>query len=426
VLESGLEVGHLARATKTAGLFLSAPPLRSSAHPVWFLILFLPMGITNGYIVVTLGYLLTHAGIGVQTVAALVAVSMTPHMLKVLWAPLVDTTLSYKSWFLLSNLATGILMAATSLVSDPARHLLALDAMVFAFSLANTFNCMAADGLMAHATAPEEKGRAGGWSQAGNLGGTGIGGGAGLWLAQHVAEGWAVGAALGAACILTSLALLALKEPKRDRRQATYRESLAGVGRDVWDIARKRLGFLALVLMTLPIGVGAAQNLWAAVADDWHATADTVALVTGVLSGVVSMVGCILGGAICDRLDRKVAYNLFGLLSVACVAAMAFSPRSEAMYVVYTGAYAFVMGMSYAAFGAVVLEAIGTGAAATKYNLLAAIANMPITYQAMIDGWAHDKWGAGGMLAAEALAGVAAVLFFCLVAVASRPFARKA
>jgi len=35
-----------------------------SAHPVLFLILFLPMGISNGYVVVTLAYLLSQAHIG--------------------------------------------------------------------------------------------------------------------------------------------------------------------------------------------------------------------------------------------------------------------------------------------------------------------------------------------------------------------------
>ena len=40
------------------------------------------------------------------------------------------------------------------------------------FSLTSTFSAMAADSLMAQATAPEERGRAGGWSQAGNLGGS--------------------------------------------------------------------------------------------------------------------------------------------------------------------------------------------------------------------------------------------------------------
>ena len=44
-----------------------------SAHPVLFLILFLPMGVSNGYVVVTLGYLLTHAGVSVAAVAGLVS-----------------------------------------------------------------------------------------------------------------------------------------------------------------------------------------------------------------------------------------------------------------------------------------------------------------------------------------------------------------
>lgn len=398
---------------------------RSSVHPGWFLILFLPMGVTNGYVTVTLGYLLVHAGVGVDAVAALVAVSMTPHMLKVLWAPLVDTTLSYKSWFLLSNVATGILMAAASLIADPAGHMMAISAMVFAFSLANTFNCMAADGLMAHTTSPETRGRAGGWSQAGNLGGSGLGGGAGLWLAQHVAGDWVVGAVLGGGCILTSLAVLALKEPKSERA-AGYFKSLVGVARDVWDVAKRRLGFLALMLMVLPIGVGAAQNLWAAVAEDWHASVDTVALVTGALSGVISMVGCVFGGLICDRFDRKTAYIAFGVISAMCVVAMAVVPRTESMYIVFTSAYAFILGMSYAAFGAVVLESIGAGAAATKYNLFASIANMPITYMTTVDGWAHQSFGAGGMLYVEALACVAAIAFFYLVMLISRMLWKRA
>ena len=73
-------------------------------------------------------------------------------------------------------------------------------------------------------------------------------------------------------------------------------------------------GPLALLIVFLPIGTGAASNLWAAVADDWHATADTVALVTGALSGIISAAGCLAGGYLCDRLDRKTAYALFGVV----------------------------------------------------------------------------------------------------------------
>jgi MFS transporter, PAT family, beta-lactamase induction signal transducer AmpG len=399
----------------------------SRAHPVLFLILFLPLGITNGYVVVTLAYLLANKGVSVEAVAGLAALSLFPQTWKVIWAPLVDTTLTIKRWFLLSAIVTGALMIATAIVPPVAHNLILIEALVMAFSLTSSFNAMAADSLMAHATAPEEKGRAGGWSQAGNLGGSGLGGGAGLWLAQHVAMGWISGAVLGFVCVLSALAVLWLKEPPAQHRALSYAASLVNVGRECWEVVRSRMGFLALFIMLIPIGVGAAQNLWSAIAGDWHASADAVALVNGALGGVVSMFGCIAGGFVCDRMDRKTAYCLFGIVLAASAAAMAMAPRTQEMFVIFTCIYAFVLGFCYAAFGAVVLETIGAGAAATKYNLLAGISNAPIAYQTMVDGWAQARWGSGGLLYVEALCGVAAVALYALVAVVSRGrFAQEA
>jgi len=44
---------------------------------------------------------------------------------------------------------------------------------------------------------------------------------------------------------------------------------------------------------------------------------------------------------------------------------------------------------------------------------------MPIGYMTALDGWAATRWGAGGMLHIEAAIGVAALLVFIAVAVAS-------
>ena len=399
----------------------------SRAHPVLFLILFLPLGITNGYVVVTLAYLLANKGVSVEAVAGLAALSLFPQTWKVIWAPLVDTTLTIKRWFLLSAIVTGALMIATAVVPPLAHNLILIEALVMAFSLTSSFNAMAADSLMAHATGPEEKGRAGGWSQAGNLGGSGLGGGAGLWLAQHVAMGWVSGAVLGFVCVLSATAVLWLKEPPAQHRAISYLASLANVGRECWEVVRSRMGFLAFFIMLIPIGVGAAQNLWSAIAGDWHASADAVALVNGALGGVISMFGCIAGGFLCDRMDRKTAYCLFGIVLAAVAAAMALAPRTQGAFVIFTCIYAFVLGFCYAAFGAVVLETIGGGAAATKYNLLAGISNAPILYQTIVDGWAQTRWGSGGLLYVEALCGVAAVALYAVVAMLTRGrFAQEA
>jgi hypothetical protein len=95
---------------------------------------------------------------------------------------------------------------------------------------------------------------------------------------------------------------------------------------------------------------------------------------------------------------------------------MSLAPRTEPMYIVFTTIYAFIMGLTYAGFSAVVLEAIGLGAAATKYNLYASLSNMPIAYMTVVEGWAHTRWGAGGLLNTEALIAVLAILAFLAVA----------
>lgn len=172
---------------------------------------------------------------------------------------------------------------------------------------------------------------------------------------------------------------------------------------------------LALLVVFLPMSTGSASNLWAAVADDWHASAQTVALVTGVLNGIASIAGCLAGGFLCDRMNRKTAYVLYGALQAGCAVAMALAPRTESMYIVFTLLYAVITGLTYAGFSAVVLEAIGRGAAATKYNVFASLSNMPIAYMTVVLGWAHEKWGAGAMLYAEASFAMAAMIVFAIV-----------
>ena len=172
------------------------------------------------------------------------------------------------------------------------------------------------------------------------------------------------------------------------------------------------MGFLALVLCFLPLGSGAATGLWSAVAGDWHATADTVALVTGLASGLISAAGCIAGGWVCDRMDRKSAYAAYGVLQAACALFMAIAPRTESMFVVFTSIYAFITGLTYAGFSAFVLEAMGMGAAATKYSVFASLSNTPIWYMTLVDGKAHTLWGSGGMLKTEAACGMLGLLLF--------------
>ncbi|HXU56555.1 MAG TPA: MFS transporter [Casimicrobiaceae bacterium] len=390
-------------------------PVRRT-HPSVFLVLIVPFGAMGGYLSVAIGYQLTQAGVSVEEVAALIAASYIPQTWKFLWAPVADTTLSRKTWYLLAGLVSAVGIFVTGAVPADAASLPLLYAAVLISNVASTFLAMATESLMVYNTPPALQGRAGGWFQAGNLGGNGLGGGAGLWLAQTLPEPWMAAAAIAVACALCCAALWFVPEPPPLARTGRYGRMLLDVLKDLWQVVRARAGILALLICFLPIGSGAASNLWAAVADDWHASANTVALATGVFSGIVSALGCIFGGYGADRMDRKTAYALYGLLMALSTAAMAVAPRTETMYVVFTLIYAFIQGLTYAGFTAVVLETIGLGAAATKYNLYASLSNMPIAYMTLVDGWAHTRWGAAGLLNVEAAFGVVGIIVFIVVA----------
>ena len=385
-------------------------------HPSVFLVLIVPFGAMGGYLSVAIGYQLTQAGVSVEEVAALIAASYIPQTWKFLWAPVADTTLSRKTWYLLAGLVSAVGIFVTGAVPADAASLPLLYAAVLISNVASTFLAMATESLMVYNTPPALQGRAGGWFQAGNLGGNGLGGGAGLWLAQTLPEPWMAAAAIAVACALCCAALWFVPEPPPLARTGRYGRMLLDVLKDLWQVVRARAGILALLICFLPIGSGAASNLWAAVADDWHASANTVALATGVFSGIVSALGCIFGGYGADRMDRKTAYALYGLLMALSTVAMAVAPRTETMYVVFTLIYAFIQGLTYAGFTAVVLETIGLGAAATKYNLYASLSNMPIAYMTLVDGWAHTRWGAAGLLNVEAAFGILGIIVFIVVA----------
>jgi MFS transporter, PAT family, beta-lactamase induction signal transducer AmpG len=391
-----------------------------AAHPAVYLALIVPFGVLSGYGSVTLGYTLGHAGVTASGVAGMVALYYLPQTWKFLWAPVADLTLTRKRWYVLAAVLLALAFIATGLIPPRGEYLGLLSATMLVASAASTFLAMSVESLMAYGTPDAQKGRAGGWFQAGNLGGLGLGGGAGLWLAQHFGEPWVPAAALAAVSLACCAALALVPEPPPTPRGETLALSVRGVLRDLWSVARSRGGFLALLVCFLPIGTGAAGNLLAAIADDWRASANIVALVTGALGGIASMIGCVIGGYLCDRMDRKTAYWVFGLVQALCAVAMAIAPRTEAVYIAFVMLYWVITGLTYAAFSAVVLEAIGRGAAATKYNLFASLSNMPIAYMTLVDGWTHTRWGTGAMLHVEAAIAVAAIALFIGVAACLR------
>jgi len=384
-------------------------------HPSVFMFLIVPFGAQFGFVQVALAYLLTQNKVSVEAVAALLAAGLAPNVWKFAWAPVIDATLSPKRWYLIGLVGTVIGIVSMSALPMTASSLPHLTLIFLWTSVTTTFIAMACESFLAYLIPDEERGLTAGWYNAGNLGGGAVGGGLGLALAQHLASPVVAGVIVAALLVLCALPLLWMEEPPRQKGHGPV-AAVKFVFKDVLLLFRARMAFVALFLCFLPIGSGAASGLWSAVASEWKASADLVALVTGLAGGVAMGVGSLAGGWYCDRTDRKRAYLLFGLIQAASAVAMGLAPRTPATYVIFTQLYGFATGLAYAGFTAFVLESMGQGAAATKYNVYASLSNFPIMYMTTIDGKAHTRWGSAGMLFNESAWCVGGMVLFVTVA----------
>jgi len=385
---------------------------RESIRPFLFFFLDLPSGISSGFASITLPFVLTQAGFSVAAASAIVALGVSANLWRFLWGPVADLTLTARRWYLIGLITTAATLFLLSVIPLRTSSSGLIYAVVFISQVASTLVMLPLGGMMAHTVAEEAKGRAAGWYHAGNLGGNGIGGGAGVWLAAHYSKEIA-GAALAISMLACAVALLFVADVRIVTTE-TLRQRMLLLWRDLVAIVTAAIPLLVTILVCSPIGAGAMNNVWAAVAPDWHASADMVALVTGVLNGVVAAVGCVVGGWIADRVGFWWTYFTSGIAIAAVAIIMAIAARTPASFSVGVLFYAFTNGVAYAAFSALVLLAIGKGAASTKYAALCSLGNLPVVYMTALDGWVHDRYGTAWMLHFDGLAGVVCIAFAML------------
>ncbi len=377
-----------------------------STSPVTICLLVLPYGISGGFATVTLPFALTRAGFSVGAAASIVAFALSSNIWRFAWGPVADLTLTLRRWYLIGVVACAVSLLVLGWVPLDPHRAGVLTMTAFASQVAATLVVLPVGGLMAHTVGDGQKGRAAGWYQAGNLGGGGLGGGAGVWLVSHFSMRAAV-SVLGGAIIACAAALYFVP----DVHVATGRlgQKLRELGTDFRSMARSPIVLLTIALLVSPIGIGAANNLWSAVAPDWRAGPNTVALATGVFNGVASAIGCVAGGSVADRVGRWWAFFGSGVILALVAVAMAVGPRTPSAYATGVLAYAASLGLANAAFSALALQVIGRGAASAKYAILSSVANVPVAYMTAFDGWMHDRSGAAGMLHMEALLAVGCI-----------------
>ena len=391
-----------------------------SVHPALFFVLYFAFGAAGGFLAGAVQNTYVAAGVSTAAFGAVLSIALAPQVAKVLWAPLVDTLLTPKIWYVVAIAIVAAAIMTGASLPVRAASLPALAAVSVVVAVGASFTGMAADSLMAHNTSPQTRGAAGGWSQAGNLSGAGIGSGVGLAIvgATHSLP-WA-GAGVAGLCAICSLGLLFAPRSHSLPKHPNYLQTLKAVAQDCWAVVRVRSGWLTLLIFALPLGAGGASNLAAGIAHEWRVGPSLLATIALAGAGATG-IGSIIGGYICDHMDKRAAYALFGVLAGVAAAVAAIAPKTPAWFVAFAVAYAAALGMNYAAYAAANLQAIGRGAAATKYTLFASVANIPVTLMPMADGWADTHQGVGALLWLELAVAVAAAALFGAVALATRP-----
>lgn len=402
----------------------------SASHrriPPWYWgLLYLPFGISSGFVSVTLVYILSNGKVKLddETLLGLVALNTLPHTWKFFWSPVADVTLTRKRWYMIANLLGAACVTVIAFTPIKADSIGTLRTMIFLSSLAMTVLGMAVEGLMAHATEPEHRGSAAGWFQAGNLGGGGIGGGIALIIAEHVSTEAAFLTTAGLMFACSAMLHFVPEAPHNHPPGGfinRFGKAIVDVAKDLWQMVASRRGVVAVFLVFLPIGSAAGSGLFSAMAKTWGAGAEQVALTSGLLAGGVSVVGCLVGGWLSDKMGRRSSYVFAGVLLAIVAVAMALAPRNPVTYTTFVLLYQFGGGVAYGTFTGFVLSVIGKGAVATKYNALASLSNIPIWYMALVNGWAATKFSQVEMLYVDAASEIIGIVAFGLILIAVRP-----
>jgi predicted MFS family arabinose efflux permease len=175
---------------------------------------------------------------------------------------------------------------------------------------------------------------------------------------------------------------------------------------------------IGLVFFLSPVGSAAVVNLASGLGPDYHAPPNEVMWISGIAGGLLSALGSVVGGFVCDHMNRMHAYALSGGLAALFAAYLGFASHTPWTYALGYSCYSIAAGFAYAVFTALVLEVMGRRhhAAGTAYALFVATGNFPILYMTWLDGVGYKYGAVRGLMTVDALANGLGALVLLLVA----------
>lgn len=391
--------------------------------PPWlFFFLLIPSNLGAGFCLVVLPYMLRKIGVSVEVISGILALTILPQSLRLLWTPLLDLGVRRRSVHVCTALASTCGLLGTITLLE--RHKLGpLVLILVVMSIAITTSDAALGYLCATSVAPKQKERAAGYYSAGINSLSALWGG--VMLALHEPFGALarfikpmalsqIGYLLAVPMIGLSLLALTIDEPRPERLPIL--RHVRTIFANAWSSLRAKHAWTGLLICVLPLCSGAAGNLFGTLAADFHANAGHVTLATGLSAAVGGSIGALLGSRLAARFGSRRAHLGAGLALAMVAMTMAVGPALPDFYIVACLGYAVVCGVAYGTYFSFVFELVGTSiGAATLYGLYTSGSSLATTFVTIVDGQMYRYGGRFGLLVCDAAANVIGIILVMII-----------
>lgn len=391
-----------------------------------FFLLYLTEGIPLGFAATAVATQLRRQGVGPAEIGAFVGSFYLPWAFKWAYGPVVDVFASARlgrrrGWILGMQIMMVLTLLSTVMLDLP-RQLGLFTLILLVHNVFSATQDVAIDALAVNTLQEHERATANGMMFAGASLGQAVGGSGALFVAAQFGFQSSFYFVCGAILMVTLFVVLPLKEapdPAWEARRggglhAALREMLSFVVNAFRSFVGTRGAFAGLGMALLPpgamcLGLALQSNL----AVELGLPDDQVAWLN-LWSTVIGAAGCVVGGIISDRVDRRKALNIYILLMSVPVLVLAFILQREGWitadanktglhnlalpflvgaFWLATLSYQFFNGLMYSTTNAIYMDVTNPAVAATQFTAYMAMANLAISYSSIWQGIGIESWG---------------------------------
>lgn len=403
-----------------------------------FFLLYVTEGIPLGFAATAVATQLRRQGVGPAEIGAFIGLFYLPWAFKWAFGPIVDVFAierlgRRRGWILGTQIVMVATLFATSFLKLP-EQLWLFSAILLVHNTFSATQDVAIDALAINTLNEHERATASGVMFAGASIGQMIGGSGALLVTSWFGFQSSFYFVSAAILLVTLFVVLPMKEAASAPRVRAAGSAMAAAGREMREFAvtafksfmGTRGAFVGLFMSLLPpgamcLGLALQSNLAVELGMD-----DGAVATMNFWSTLIGAAGCLSGGLIADRFDRRRALTWYILLMSIPVFVMslvlqhfnwimplapdAAKPVVPALLMtafwVTTLVYAYFNGMMYSATTAIFMDVTNPVVAGTQFTAYMAMFNLAISYSATWQGISIEAWGYPGTMIVDGFYGM--------------------